>query len=487
MLRLRKIEKPSLSPAERPLLLNTKTLRSLLAKARSFLAAAKVDVTYASLQTALLYLVVEQARAAQKASNSGPALLQPLDGETPAETLPSEQVIADLDTEKQSDQAAAAQTDHPLSPTQAADFLRTLIEEELQISGPARGLGAERVIAQDESATPLPQSSIQKAEPATPEGTVEGTVQTGLPTPEVPVVKAESGSSPFALLGGVLLGGIGGGGAAAAVAGIAGAAGAAGFTASLYSLGIVADGYISGATVKLYGLVNGHEQVIATTTTNALGQYQFEKQLLAVATKIVASGGTDVSTGLKFNVELTAPSSATVVNPLTTLIQSYIEKNPGLDLTAEMAMNAVKTALGITGAMNLLTVDPIALASGSTGAALAEALALQGKAAQIANLLVTGSLAVAGVKGVSGEEAYAGILTKLVDAIGSLGPGALDLASSQVLGNLLSTGGAQSVSSQVLDLLANGNAMASASSLAAIYEYQKVVRVWRDLQLLRLF
>ncbi|NQW79660.1 MAG: cadherin-like domain-containing protein, partial [Polaromonas sp.] len=437
-------------------------MRSLLERARAFLAAAKVGVSYTSLQIAVMYLVVEQARAAQQAS-SGNTLLTPSKDETQEEKLLLEQMIAAADNEKQSVQAVDAQTESPLNPAEAAELLRALIEEELRTSGQARGLGAEQVVAQDEQGTPLPQVSIQNAEPVMS----EGSVQIGWPSTEQPAIKGYAEFSPFGLLGGVLLGGLGGGGGGGPVA-----TAVAGVKAALYSLGIVADGYISGSTVKLYGMVNGVEQVIATATTNALGQYQFDTELLARATKLVASGGTDVSTGLKFNGELTAPASSTVVNPLTTLIQSFIEQNPGL--TTEQAMQTVKTALGIPAEVNLLTYDPIAQASSSTGDALVQALAIQSKAAQVANVLIAGSQAVAGVKGVSSQEAYADILTKMVEVIKS--HGSFDLTSTTVLDNLLSTGGAQSVTSNVISLLATGNGLVSAGNLAAIYEYQKIIQ-----------
>lgn len=424
------------------------------------LAASKADVTRASLQIALLYVVVEQARAAQHAP-IGNAQQEPLAQETEEEGVDAQHALADTESEEQNIDEVAAQDDSPLDPAEAASQLRALIEQELEVSAQARGLSADQLMALDEQdAASTPQASIQNSEPVK----VQGTVQTGWPGFELPDIKTgDAGVSPMALLGGALFAGLAGGGGG----GVASAA----VKVALYSMGIVADGYISGATVKLFGMVNGQEVVIATTTTNAQGAYQFEKSLLANATKIVATGGTDISTGLAFNVELKAPATASVINPLTTLVQAYVEQNSGLNVSVDQAMQAVKTALGITGTVDLLNIDPIAKAASSTGTALTEALALQIKAAQVANVLVTGSLAVASAGGVASDSAYADILTGLVDAIGTLPAGKLDLASSSVLTPLL--GG---VSTNVINLLAQGNNLASASSLAAIYEYQKVVQ-----------
>jgi hypothetical protein len=53
---------------------------------------------------------------------------------------------------------------------------------------------------------------------------------------------------------------------------------------------------------------------------------------------------------------LKAPAGSTVVTPLTTLVQQIVETGA----TAEVAEAAVKTALGITGDVELTTLDPIA-------------------------------------------------------------------------------------------------------------------------------
>ena len=386
-----------MNPSERIPVLQAKTLRSLLQRARAVLAIANVDITRSSLLIALLYVMVEQAKAAQVSA------LPPQDELSSAETndLTEEslnEVLDDLRTGLSDEDLideVSAQADTPMDPAQAARLLRALIEEELQISGQAQGLTPEQVLALEPlSNQQLPQASTaQDADPSS----IKGVLQKAWPSFDAPGFSlGDSAPSPMALLGGALLAGLAGGSGGASTAAI---------KIALYSMGIVADGYISGATVELYAMVNGREQVIATTTTNEFGQYQFDKELLAGATKLVARGGTDVSTGLKFNVELSAPASVTVVNPLTTLIQSYIEKHPGLGLTADQAMQAVKTALGITGSVNLLTVDPIAQAMTGSSAVLTEAISLQAKAAQIANLLVTGAAALVVSKGGSRDSA----------------------------------------------------------------------------------
>jgi hypothetical protein len=370
--------------------LNHKTLRPLLKRAEALLRAAKLDVTQASLYTAMLYLVVQEARAAQA---NAPSAQTTLEDERAAQSSaePTQDITASSAQEELDEfEEAGTLGVSPIDPQQAREELRALIQEELTKSATARGISPEQVLALEEG----PGSSSMQPDAGLRSGGTTAEPQTAGASGTSPwpfdIALGSVSLSPMGLLGGMLT-----------LAGMAGGGGSSVATkAVLYAMGIVADGYISGATVKLYGMVNGQEVVIATTTTNSNGQYQFEQSLLANATKIVAAGGTDISTGLAFNVELKAPATATVVNPLTTLVQAYVEQNSGLNVTVEQAMQAVKTALGIAGTVDLLNVDPIAKAASSTGAALTEALALQSKAAQIANVLVTGSLAVASAGGV---------------------------------------------------------------------------------------
>ncbi|WP_444999345.1 Ig-like domain-containing protein [Halomonas mongoliensis] len=98
---------------------------------------------------------------------------------------------------------------------------------------------------------------------------------------------------------------------------------------------------------------------------------------------IVAIGGIDISTGQQFTGVLKAPAGATVVTPLTTLVQAQLDANP--ELTVEQAWQSVATGLGLSDvqANSLLTEDPLAAAANGD----AHALAIVKAGIQVATLL----------------------------------------------------------------------------------------------------
>jgi len=110
---------------------------------------------------------------------------------------------------------------------------------------------------------------------------------------------------------------------------------------------------------------------------------------------------TDISTGKTFTGQLSAADGSTVVTPLTTIIDTLAGNNASAAQIAAAEMQ-VKTALGLDSSVNLSTYDPIAVASQSTdSAALANAVAVQKAAVQIANILtvVASASEAAGVTG----------------------------------------------------------------------------------------
>jgi hypothetical protein len=407
--------------------LNPKTLLALLKRVGALVRPFHAQVTRNSLYVGMLYLLAEQVQA---------ALSSDLD-----QTSPDPQ---DTDLQIHSDQGAAGETHHV-----GIDQLNKVLDPQSELAS--------------EFSHPIPAAPnawgsgwavTQPASPAVAGAALESGASSGSSSPSS--AWGSVGISPIGMLGGWLA--LTGGGVAAAATA----------QPSLYALGTVVDGYIQGATVKLYGLVNGQEQVIATTTTNNQGQYQFDKTLLSHATRIEASGGTDLSTGLGLpaHVTLTAPATASVVNPLTTLVQSYMQANPAL--SASQAVQQIKEALNISSSVDVLQVDPVAWANSDSS----DGLNLQSKAAQIANVLVTGTLAVASGSGLTSEQAYNSVLNNLVTAIHDLGGSPIDLTSATVLSNVL---GPQ-VPDNVTHLLAMGNDLTGSSNLAAIGEYQKVIQ-----------
>ena len=130
--------------------------------------------------------------------------------------------------------------------------------------------------------------------------------------------------------------------------------------------GEVIDGYLSGATVFVDENGNGVlDTGEVSAITNELGAFSLPG---GRSGSLVAVGGTDTSTGLPFQGILRAPEGASVVTPLTTLIDLLIRSDSGLSV--EDAQAKVLNALGIAGvegsSINLLNFDPIETASGSS-------------------------------------------------------------------------------------------------------------------------
>ncbi|NDC60475.1 MAG: Ig-like domain-containing protein, partial [Betaproteobacteria bacterium] len=312
--------------------------------------------------------------------------------------------------------------------------------------------------------------------------------------PELP-----SSFSVFELAGlapGLLLGALGG-----AVGGALGGAKSAGEVSSpalslaKAVLGIVADGLLYDARVYREDPANpGHPLKGVYVFTDKNGAFDLSK-LPAGTGKIVAEGVVDFrdasgnlhttidqSTGLKFTVTLYAPDGALVINPLTTLVQQLVENaaGAGKTLSVDAANALVAKALGILEPVNLLTFDPIA--QGQPGSAnAAKAINIQIKAAQIANLLVTGAVAVASVEGGTVSDASKAILTNLVNQI-EITNGSIDLSkeftkdstqSNAILQSILKN--IQSASSQAVDIIAQANDI-KASTLQSVYAYQQFVQ-----------
>jgi len=121
-------------------------------------------------------------------------------------------------------------------------------------------------------------------------------------------------------------------------------------------------GYISGATV--FADDNGNGQLDPnefTATTDANGGFA----LAGGSGPLIAFGGVDISTGLPFLGEFTAPADSIVVTPLTTLLNLLEQQGVG-DAEARLL-----GALNLAPGLDLFTLDPIAAAQGGdlTGAA----------------------------------------------------------------------------------------------------------------------
>ncbi len=153
--------------------------------------------------------------------------------------------------------------------------------------------------------------------------------------------------------------------------------------------GNVADGYIAGATVFADANGNGvADPGEATATTDANGGYT----LVGGSGILVATGGTDVSTGLAFTGRFEAPEGSKAITPLTTLIVAMGG--------TQAAADQLKKAFGLSSAIDITQFDPIAGTQAGTPGA--KEVLLAGVAVADTEAMVVATLVS---KGVSAEDA----------------------------------------------------------------------------------
>ena len=161
----------------------------------------------------------------------------------------------------------------------------------------------------------------------------------------------------------------------------------AGNDVDTFNSGVVADGYIRGAQIYLDANGNGvadPDELLTGVVTDALGNFVLSAADNPNGYAIIATGGINIDTGLPNNTALKAPAGSSVINPITTLIQTVVENNVGTSLADAKA--SVNKALGVSDDLDLTTFDPISsLNSGDTNAT--QALGVQKAATQIVALI----------------------------------------------------------------------------------------------------
>ncbi|MGI9212494.1 MAG: Calx-beta domain-containing protein, partial [Methylococcaceae bacterium] len=194
--------------------------------------------------------------------------------------------------------------------------------------------------------------------------------------------------------------------------------------------GVVLDGYIAGATV--YADTNDNQQrdpAEVSVLSNDLGQYE----LIAASGTLRLSGGTDLAANLPFVGSLAAPEGATVISPLTTLLVA-------LNQTGLASPEAVlKTALGLTGTIDLAHYDPLVEASRSMAQRDSIAIGVNTNAVltQVADLMILGGtvLASGAASGSTVTNTSAGqvVITALADYISARAGLNVDLTDKTVV------------------------------------------------------
>ncbi|WP_430754995.1 hypothetical protein [Magnetovirga frankeli] len=246
------------------------------------------------------------------------------------------------------------------------------------------------------------------------------------------------------------------------------------FAANLTETGIinkVADGYVAGATVFADANGNGQQDEGEwSTTTDAFGNYELPRDTQGM---LIAQGGTDIMTNQPFKGVLTAPAGTTIINPLTTLVQSMLSS--GQAATVEQAATAVQRGLGLSDTISVLTYDPIQRLAENRNDS--DALAVQKAVAQVVNVLVQTSTVLSTAKGESDPLGSAdAVLQSLSQSLLNAsqgGTGALDLTDSDTLGQIIQNSStasglgetlSQEQTQQIAGITAASNSSAAAST-----------------------
>jgi len=252
-------------------------------------------------------------------------------------------------------------------------------------------------------------------------------------------------------------GGGGGGGAFSAITG--------GSSSSSFS-GYVIDGYIYNAEVYRVDASGNRTSNIVYTDSN--GQYTgltggstSDKIVVNVTTSSV-----DMSTNVTFTSAITlyASGDSTVINPITTMIQSYVDTYGG---TTANAQAFVTSSLGISNAIDYKTYNPIA----------SNDVTIQTAAAKVANVLISGTSALTSSAG-SDAAASAKVLSSLVGQM--VGGATVNLSDNTTLTTVLNNAASAispgaTINSNLVDILKSANTI-SATTLSDLYEVQKIVQ-----------
>ncbi|MFA7281274.1 MAG: DUF4214 domain-containing protein [Sterolibacterium sp.] len=242
--------------------------------------------------------------------------------------------------------------------------------------------------------------------------------------------------------------------------------------------GKLADGYIKGATV--FADTNGDgiwNQGEAITTTDDQGNFV----LTGAKGPIIGRGGIDLSTNQEFKGELKAPEGSSVINPLTSLQQGFVERGQNI----EQAAASVAKALGFDASkIDLQNFDPLSAALNTTASAETKSLGaqLQAEAAKVANLLVTASTTLVGAAGgaanISQIDAAKAVLESIVSHIATRNDGIVSLTDKTFLQSVLVESITQSNNTALTEAASKVTSMASSFAVVAAASAEKVNAIY---------
>jgi VCBS repeat-containing protein len=212
------------------------------------------------------------------------------------------------------------------------------------------------------------------------------------------------------------------------------------------TLGIAADGYLSGTTI--FGDTNGNG-VADPGEPSAITNNSGEFVMGSTSGLLFALGGTDTSTGLPFKGQLSAPAGSTDITPLTTLLA---------DLASDpAAQKNLLSTLALSSTLNLTTFDPIAAAQGGS----ANGAAVEVAGAKVYDTVEMIASALAGAGGTftpSLQAAFSALASALDNAGINLGDKTALSALITQVAHTESVSLGNSVADSVASVIAAGNA-----------------------------
>jgi len=253
---------------------------------------------------------------------------------------------------------------------------------------------------------------------------------------------------------------------AAAIQGIAGDD--ADSISKTLAAGVVADGYIRGATVFIDTDGDGYYTAgvdVVLGTTDANGAFMIPD---GVTGTVIASGGVNIDTGLPNTLTLMAPEGSSVINPLTTLVEEYLVANAGA-VTASEASAAVSAALGLPTGVDLLFFDPL----NTTNSITTDGIDVQKAAAQVATMLTL--VADTQATTLNAQTAVTNVTQKLIASIKSVADGttiAVDLADASQITALVAGVTSGNIASLVSDANTANSSISTASNISNISQAQ---------------
>jgi len=195
--------------------------------------------------------------------------------------------------------------------------------------------------------------------------------------------------------------------------------------------GKVIDGYVKEA--KVFADLNGdgiQNTNESGTTSDALGN--FSLPAITGFGNLIASRGIDIATDKPFEGVMTAPAGATVITPLTTLVNKIVKDG---SISVEIAAAKVLASLGLNIAFDLLHFDPIkeTIRTETGVTATNTALAVHVASVQI-QILINQTAALLNGTGIAPDKTAA--IDWAYDALAALvndSPGKITLTASNII------------------------------------------------------